>query len=701
MLKRIVALFTMLVVIFSVGTTHAESETSRCGADLMIICAHPGDEYLFLGGALPLYVGEQGRSAVVVYLSSESEAQREQAKESLAVYGDRVQAVFGDFSYAYTSTKDDAAKYWDINAVTGYIVGVIREYKPAIVITHDRNGEYGHGAHYLAFDATYQAVPFAAQAGRYAESTALYGTWQVQRFFAHLYGETPVPLDRSQPLTHFDGMSALELDQACYQTYEKTYPIKMTDGDGYTCAKYGLVSAAEGTTFDPASGDLFDGIDESILTPKVTPAPKPTETPVPAPQLETGAEAQDTQQAAQTQEPATSGANAGVNLWTILLIASGALTLAAAALALFLKKESKGKKVFAFVCAGLLVLSAFFAGMAFLRKPAAQEEQKTVEAAVSAAPEASPSPAPSEAPAKPTPTPHPWAEYFRQPTDPAEVVIKDPANEHWEYRSDNLSIIVDRVHITRANGDPICYCVANIRMRNEDAFQAGVRNDNPHAAPGLEHAWHMARRYRAVLGITGNNLIQAEVSKKGILMRNGKIYSINQGQDTLAFFPDTLSMDVFRPKATTPQALLDQGVLNTFSFGPTMLYNGTRDTKSRRGNLGRQNPRSGIGMVEPGHFVAITVDGRQKGYSVGMSMDELTQLFYSYGCQIAYNLDGGSSVAMIFMGECLNQHSGVGSDVQRPWTDGLLWGKSELVPTVDDPVYNDGSQPWVMPPEGK
>ncbi len=700
MLKRIVALFTMFLVVFGAGTAHAESETSQCGTDIMIICAHPGDEYLFLGGALPIYVGEQGRSAVVVYLSSENEAQREQAKQSLSVYGDRVQAVFGEFSYAYTSTKDDATKYWDLNAVVAYMVGVIRQYKPAIVITHDRNGEYGHGAHYLTFDAAYQAVPFAAEAGRFAESSALYGAWRVQRFFSHLYGDNPVALDRSQPMTHFDGMSALELDQACYQTYEKTYPIKMTDGDGYTCAKYGLVSAVEGTEFDPTRGDLFAGIDESILTPKVTPAPKPTETPAPTPQPETGAQAQEPQQTVQAQEPVTTGAEAGIGLWLILLIASGTLTLAAAALAIFLKKEAKAKRVFLFVCAGLLVLSAIFAGMAFLRKPVVQEDEKTVEAP-SAMPEATATPASSEAPAEPTPTPHPWAEYFRQPSDPAEVVIMDPQNEHWEYRSDDLSILVDRVHTARANGDAICYCVANIYMRNEDAFQAGVRNDNPHAAPGLEHAWHMARRYRAVLGITGDNLIQAEVADKGILMRNGKIYSINQGQDTLAFFPDTLSMDVFHPKATTPQALLDQGVLNTFSFGPTLLYNGTRDTKSRRGNLGRQNPRSGIGMVEPGHFVAITVDGRQKGYSVGMSMDELTQLFYSYGCQIAYNLDGGSSVAMIFMGECLNQHSGVGSDVQRPWTDGLLWGKSELVPSVDDPIYNDGSQPWVMPPEGK
>jgi exopolysaccharide biosynthesis protein len=181
-------------------------------------------------------------------------------------------------------------------------------------------------------------------------------------------------------------------------------------------------------------------------------------------------------------------------------------------------------------------------------------------------------------------------------------------------------------------------------------------------------------------------------------MRNGIVFSQNQAQDILAFYPNDLTIKVFKPKTITVEELKAQGVSNTFSFGPTMLNNGVRDLSSRRSRLGKTNPRSGLGMVEPGHFIAITVDGRQKNYSVGMSIEEFTQLFYLNGCQIAYNLDGGASAAMIFMGECLNQHSGIDSDVQRPWTDGLFWGFSELVPSVDDPVYNDGSKPWVMPP---
>ncbi|NLI54595.1 MAG: hypothetical protein GX417_09810 [Clostridiales bacterium] len=700
MRKRIliclVSLAAFLAMFSQPAVSNAESTPVETGVDFMIVCAHPGDEYLFLGGALPLYAGEQGRSAVVVYLSSSDDAQRQAAVDALARFGDNVQAVFGPFSPVYTSTDEEALRYWDSREVTTFLVGAIREYRPAIVITHHPLGEYGHGAHCVASDCTVQAVRFSGEANRYPESSALYGAWQVNRLFLHQYGDTPVTLDRSRPLAHFDGLTALELDQQGYAYYPETYPIKICDESGYTNAQYGLAFAADETAFDPASGDLFDGMDAALLGPTATPIPPPSPTPAPtvepAPTATQSAVSGATLEAGNLVPPATLGLNG------VMMIVSGALAAAALAAFFLLKTHPSLKRAAIILCAVSVAVFLFF-GLRGARLAQAHISAS----AVSATPAFTTTPAPTAstvptAPPEPTPTPDPWDVYFRSDSDPAEVVVSDPEHEHWEYRSDTLSVIINRIHVTRADGKPICYCIAQIHMRGEDAFQAGVRNDNPLAAPGLEHAWHMARRYRAVLGITGDNLIQAEVSLKGILMRNGKIYSRNQAQDILAFYPNDLTMKIYKPKSISIEELQEQGVVNTFSFGPTMLNNGVRDLTARRSSLGRTNPRSGIGMVEPGYFIAITVDGRQKDYSVGMSIQEFTQLFYLNGCQVAYNLDGGASVAMIFMGECLNQHSGIDSDVQRPWTDGLLWGHSELVPTVDDPVYNDGSKPWVMPP---
>ena len=42
------------------------------------------------------------------------------------------------------------------------------------------------------------------------------------------------------------------------------------------------------------------------------------------------------------------------------------------------------------------------------------------------------------------------------------------------------------------------------------------------------------------------------------------------------------------------------------------------------------------------------VDGRQDGYSTGMTLTELAELYEELGCAAAYNLDGGISAVMTF-----------------------------------------------------
>jgi exopolysaccharide biosynthesis protein len=143
--------------------------------------------------------------------------------------------------------------------------------------------------------------------------------------------------------------------------------------------------------------------------------------------------------------------------------------------------------------------------------------------------------------------------------------------------------------------------------------------------------------------------------------------------------------------------LLMDGARNVFSFGPVLVSDGAVNAEASQHRLSRRNnPRTGIGMVEPGHFIAIVVDGRQPDYSVGMLLDEFAQLFVDHGCQVAYNLDGGVSACMVFMGEQLNRHGNkrVGTyqdSYQRRVPDGLVWGYSDQVPSVDDPIYNTGT----------
>ena len=55
----------------------------------------------------------------------------------------------------------------------------------------------------------------------------------------------------------------------------------------------------------------------------------------------------------------------------------------------------------------------------------------------------------------------------------------------------------------------------------------------------------------------------------------------------------------------------------------------------------------------------IVADGRRDGCSdLGMTLQELQQVFVEQGSQVAYNLDGGGSATMVLNGELVNKTSG-------------------------------------------
>jgi exopolysaccharide biosynthesis protein len=68
-------------------------------------------------------------------------------------------------------------------------------------------------------------------------------------------------------------------------------------------------------------------------------------------------------------------------------------------------------------------------------------------------------------------------------------------------------------------------------------------------------------------------------------------------------------------------------------------------------------PRSAAGWTAGGDLLLVTVDGRQPGYSAGMTMDELSDLMIELGAVEAINLDGGGSTAFVVNGSVMNQPS--------------------------------------------
>jgi hypothetical protein len=58
------------------------------------------------------------------------------------------------------------------------------------------------------------------------------------------------------------------------------------------------------------------------------------------------------------------------------------------------------------------------------------------------------------------------------------------------------------------------------------------------------------------------------------------------------------------------------------------------------------HPRTSLGLTADGRVLMVTVDGRQPGYSIGVTLAEMGQLMVSLGAVAAFNLDGGGSTVM-------------------------------------------------------
>ena len=105
------------------------------------------------------------------------------------------------------------------------------------------------------------------------------------------------------------------------------------------------------------------------------------------------------------------------------------------------------------------------------------------------------------------------------------------------------------------------------------------------------------------------------------------------------------------------------------SFGPALVNNSKVlsgidqvevDTNVGNHSIQGDQPRTALGYIGTDHYVFVVVDGRNEGYSRGVTMTELAQIMADLGCACAYNIDGGGSSAMYFNGSIINQPSNGG-----------------------------------------
>ncbi len=232
-------------------------------ADLLLLFAHPDDEVLFFGGTIPTYAGEQKRDLVAAVLSCPSYIRRSELLNSLWTCGLRSYPVIGTFSDRHSLKLETAYRHFSKSKIDAFIMGLLREYRPKVMVTHDIHGEYGHGMHRICADAALRCVPLAADPTKHERSAAAFGPWQVQKLYLHLYPENPIVMDWDQPLAAFDGRTGFEVAQEGYQAHRSQHryaQFSVEPRDSATSSyHFGLAYSTVGP--DIAANDFFEHLD--------------------------------------------------------------------------------------------------------------------------------------------------------------------------------------------------------------------------------------------------------------------------------------------------------------------------------------------------------------------------------------------------------------------------------------------------------
>ena len=257
-------------------------------------------------------------------------------------------------------------------------------------------------------------------------------------------------------------------------------------------------------------------------------------------------------------------------------------------------------------------------------------------------------PEPSEEPAptpEPTPDPMDWKAKFPDKFSDTVEIGED------YYRSPDISIQLTKI----TNDDKISttYFVADIYIAHLENFKTAFAGDS-YRNWAAESVLSAANRHSAILCMNGD---YADAQYSGLLIRNSELYLSEQTTNDICVMYADGTVETYGPKDYKAEEIIAAAPYQVWKFGPALLDSEGQPFTSFNTSkeISWENPRSGFGYFEPGHYCFVLVDGRQNGYSRGLEIDRFAQLFADLGCKAAYNMDGGRSSVMSFDGKVYNR----------------------------------------------
>lgn len=216
------------------------------------------------------------------------------------------------------------------------------------------------------------------------------------------------------------------------------------------------------------------------------------------------------------------------------------------------------------------------------------------------------------------------------------------------------------IAIKRYQENGVTWFVCDIQVSEPQGLRTALSGDKPYGRE--EKLQDLAARTGCILAFNGDYY---GAHKYGTIIRNGELIRSTTTTRNMLIVDKNgdMSVRVDREQDKAPklgEELMAIGTWQAFEFGPELVRDGqavsfspkfdvisTRDT--------RREPRTALGQIGPLHYIAVVADGRTEGYSKGMTLPELQQVFVRHGAMTALNLDGGGSTELWFQGQTISR----------------------------------------------
>ena len=220
-----------------------------------------------------------------------------------------------------------------------------------------------------------------------------------------------------------------------------------------------------------------------------------------------------------------------------------------------------------------------------------------------------------------------------------------PDNTGYEDESLCISIENMRVHDTNV-------MVARVRIAHASQIRTAMAAR--YGSTGTVMPDKLAQRANAVLAINGDFF---NYNSTGYLVRQGKLYREKPHETfDMLIIDDHGDFHIIVDPSKQKVAEFSGTIINSFNFGPALVADGeiVKTTKRVNVGLGKETQRMGIGQIGPLEYICVATEGPENKDSDGLTIPEFAQLMKDLGAVQAYNLDGGSSSAMVLDGKKIN-----------------------------------------------